>query len=472
MNSLDRAIAYVAPKWAARRAIARVRIDTAAKLSATYDGAGTGRATAGWTSGSLSGTALVGAASVNLRNRSRELVRNNHYAANARRQWANRVVGTGIRLRADQRVVDLWERWQASASEEFGSIYSMMWHACAARWESGEVFLRRRIRRPEDGGVLPLRIQVLEADFLNSQLNEALSGQSGSILQGIEFDPIGRRRAYHMFRAHPGDSFMSSLNGYVSTPVPAEEILHLYVPARPGAIRGIPELAPVMLRMRDLDDYEYAHLAAKRVQACMAAFVIQSEAGALPLNASTTTDSIRTERIEPATFHYLRPGEDVKFSAPTSDATYSDYKTHVVRDIAAGLGMPFEVVSGNLSTVNYSSYRGGLIAFADAIEVEQWNTMIPQVCEPIFRWFVQAARIAGLLSGDGDIAHEWSPPEFRLLDRASEAAADETELRIGSATWPQVIGRKGYDPEQQLAEIEQWQPRIAAALAQKQEKVA
>ena len=70
--------------------------------------------------------------------------------------------------------------------------------------ESGEVLVRLRERRVEDGLPVPLQLQVLEADHLDSGKTEELR-DGGFILQGIEFDALGRRRAYWLYPTHPGD---------------------------------------------------------------------------------------------------------------------------------------------------------------------------------------------------------------------------------------------------------------------------
>ena len=90
--------------------------------------------------------------------------------------------------------------------------------------ESGEVLVRFRERRVEDGLAVPLQLQLLEPDHLDSSKTEELSN-GGYILQGIEFDALGRRRAYWLFPSHPGENRGRAL---VSRPVPARQVLHLF----------------------------------------------------------------------------------------------------------------------------------------------------------------------------------------------------------------------------------------------------
>ena len=91
-------------------------------------------------------------------------------------------------------------------------------------------------------------------------------------MQGIEFDPLGRRRAYWLHAEHPGDAYGALQNGLQSRPVPASEIAHIYEKQRAQA-RGVPWGAPVIRSLHDLDDCEVAELVRKKTEACVTAIV-------------------------------------------------------------------------------------------------------------------------------------------------------------------------------------------------------
>ncbi len=74
------------------------------------------------------------------------------------------------------------------------------------------------------------------------------------------------------------------------------------------------------------------------------------------------------------------------------------------------------------------------------------------LCEPIWRWFVEAAQIAGLLPEDVEIAAEWAPPKFESVNPLQDAQADALEVRHGFSTLFQQIARRGYDPRRTLEE--------------------
>ena len=271
----DHAIATVAPRMAARRVMARQAFET---LTRGYDGAARGRRTDGWRAPGSSADTEIGVAGALLRDRMRDLVRNNPHAAKAVAVLVNNIIGAGIMPRAasgddklDRKVDALFERWTADCDAD-GQLdfYGLQTLICREMVEAGEVLVRRRQRRASDGLPVPLQLQVLEADFLDATKSGALG--AGRLVQGIEFDPVGKRRAYWLHPEHPGDAH-GALRGVLdSRPVPATEIAHVYEKQRTQA-RGVPWGAPVIRSLRDLDDYEVAELVRKKTEACVTAIV-------------------------------------------------------------------------------------------------------------------------------------------------------------------------------------------------------
>ena len=195
---MDHAIASVAPRLAARRVLARQAFET---LARGYDGASKGRRTDGWRAPGSSADTEIGVAGALLRDRMRDLVRNNPHAAKAVAVLVNNIIGAGIMPRAasgddklDGKADALFTRWTADCDAD-GQLdfYGLQTLICREMVEAGEVLVRRRLRRASDGLPVPLQLQVLEADFLDATKSGALG--AGRLVQGIEFDPVGKRRA-------------------------------------------------------------------------------------------------------------------------------------------------------------------------------------------------------------------------------------------------------------------------------------
>lgn len=455
-NWLDKAIGWVDPKTG----LQRVRHRAALEVAFAYDAAKTGRRTDGWVTGGTSANAEISMGATLARERARDLVRNNPIARNAKHQFSSKLVGTAINPRAatgkaalDKRLDELWRIFDAEGNADGETPLStkqMQW--AGAMFESGDVFLRRRARRPSDGLMLNMQVQTLEIDHLDTYQQNDEGG--GRTVDGIAFDRIGRRKGYWLFPQHPGDNAIIRTGNAQSSLIPADEIAHLYEEDRPGQIRGITRFAPIVRKAKDLDDLADAKLTARKIEACFAVFVKRNDAENGPTIGPETIDSNqkRIESLEPGMIEYLRTDEDIAFADPKPSAGYPEESRLWLHEIAAGLQMPYELLSGDLSQINYSSYRGSLLSFRDMIEAVRWNCFIPRALTVVWRWFVDACFIAGLIP-EQNYGVEWDPPAFDLLDRLEEAKADLAELRSGTLTWPQAVGRKGYDPAKQALEI-------------------
>ena len=454
-NWFDHAIATVAPRAAARRVLARQAFEA---LTRGYDGAAKGRRTDGWRAPGTSADTEVGVAGALLRDRMRDLVRNNPHAAKAVAVLVNNIVGAGIMPRAasgndtlDRKVDALFARWSAAADAD-GQLdfYGLQTLICREMVEAGEVLVRRRQRRAADGLPVPLQLQVLEADFLDATKSGVLG--AGRLVQGIQFNPIGKREAYWLHAEHPGDAYGALQNGLQSRPVPAIEIAHVYEKQRTQA-RGVPWGAPVIRSLRDLDDYEVAELVRKKTEACVTTIVFgddEAQQGIAP--SVVDADGNRVEQFEPGLIAYARGGKDIRFNQPSATGGYADYKRASLHTISAGFRVPYELLTGDLSQVNYSSIRAGLVEFRRQIDAVQWQLFIPMFCAPVWRWFCEAAWAAGLIPTP-DVPVEWSPPKFEAVDPQKDAMANLLSIRSGTMTLAEVIARQGRNPDAVLAEI-------------------
>src|SRR6202008_1658665 len=92
-NILDRAIGAVAPRMALKRIRARAALDL---VTRAYAGAALGRHTDGWKTSPSSADSEIASAGSRLRDRHRDLVRNNPNAAKAVSSWVTNLVGDGI----------------------------------------------------------------------------------------------------------------------------------------------------------------------------------------------------------------------------------------------------------------------------------------------------------------------------------------------------------------------------------------
>lgn len=446
----DRLTLALAPKWALERIRARV---VAGHLARHYEAAQIGRRTSGWNRNRGDANAVTATALAELRMHARDLVRNNGWARRARQVISNNTVGWGIVPRVSgpgaAEATALWKAWaDSTACETSGrhTFYSLQALVMRAVAESGEALIRRRPRRPEDGLPIPLQLQVLEADYLDTS-HDVLVGESGGpIIQGVEFDAVGRRKAYWLFTEHPGNAHAAS----VSKRVPAAEVIHVYYPDRPGQVRGPSWFAAGILPLKDLDAFEDAELMRQKIAACFAAFVTDVDGMGAGLGEVSTAEPL-VETFEPGMISYLPPGKSVTTSNPPT-VTESGFTARHLRKVAAALGVTYEDLTGDYSNVNFSSARMARMAHWANVYDWRFHMLIPQLCQGVWAWAMEAAVLAGALPSAPTA--DWTCPPMPMLDPGAEGIAYQRLMRNGVMTLSEVIREQGGDPTAHLDEFQ------------------
>jgi lambda family phage portal protein len=446
-NWLDRTIGAVSPRWELQRIRTRI---AAAALKRHYEAATLGRRTNGWHRPSTDVNAAVGPYAGRLRDVTRELVRNNPYAARALVTIVNHTVGGwGIVAKpapASPRAAALWAAWagttacDADGRYDFAGLQKLVMRTVV---ESGEALVRKRLRRPEDGLPIPLQLQVLEPDYLDT-LKDRLLPNGGRIVQGIELDAIGRRVGYWLFPEHPGASSTMALQ---SVKVPADQIQHVFRPLRPGQMRGVSWFASSLQRFKDLDEFEDATLMKQRVAACLS--VITS--GETPLGDADDTKTPGIDYLQPGGIHQVEAGASISVVQPPSVREYPDYVANVLRSIAAGLDLTYEDLTGNYEDLPFSAARMSRNSHWTAVKDWQWNLLIPQFCDPAWRWAMEVAQVFGHVTTQPEA--EWTEEPPPMIDPEREGIAYQRLMRNGLISWSGAARERGYDPMTLLGEI-------------------
>ena len=458
---IERALAGIAPGWALSRMRARLAFDA---LRASYDGARSSRRTRGWLTSDSDAKTEVAAGLKVLRNRSRDLTRNNAWASAALDMLVAYQIGYGITPRSDMKTGDnagvdkLFGEW-AKRADAHGMLdfWGIQEQAARARIESGEVLILMLRLSPTEarrrGLKVPLVLQVLEADLLDEAFNDDRLKNGNIIRSGIEFDAQQRPVAYHLFEHHPGE-LAGFAYGTTRRRVPAENIIHLFRAQRPGQVRGVPVAAPVVNRLRELDELEDAALQQAKIQACLAAFVTSAAPPAAGPLEGTDSAGDAVKSFSPGMVERLAPGEDVSFTQPSGAGSFDGLSRHQLHAIAAAYGLTYDLLTGDLSGANYSSLRAGRIAFKRRLEQDQWLMLIPLLCERVWRTWVEAALAAEVLPpADHDYPAAWAPPPFEFIDPLKDALATKAMIRMGLKTWAQAVSEQGYDPDRQANQI-------------------
>lgn len=448
---IDEVTQAVAPGYALRRSAAR----SALEVQASYKGASRGKRMKGFRGQHRSVNTETRRSLATLRARSRELAENSDHAARGIEVIARNTVGNGIipTARGDEQT-ELWlkQMCDRASLDPRGrlTLYAIQTLVMRTASLSGEsLVLRERLSSAQmraAGATIPLQLRVLEPDHLDSLVDGVLP--NGNIaIQGVEFTPGGRPVAYHLYQQHPGE--LTSWRRIESVRVPASEVAHVFKDLRPNQVRGIPDLAPVIVRMRDFADYEDAQLMRQKIAAAYAMFVTTPES----LHGETglwDEDGVPGS-VRPGMIEYLKPGESIEYGAPPGVDGYADFSRISLRGIASGLGITYESLTGDYSQVNFSSGRMGWLEMQRNIEAWQSQVMIPQFCHRVEGWLREAAASVGMRPAPAP--WDWMPPRREMIDPVRETNATVTQIRAGLTSRNAEIRRLGRDPEDVNQEI-------------------
>lgn len=439
------------------------------KTTALSDGLEAGRMSrrmSGWAPARVHVNTLITSSGKTTLARARYLVRNNSYAAGAVECFTSNCVGSGIVpgwVMADAEkkaeLQKLWRRWTDEADAEgVTDLYGLMRRIARELFIAGECFVRMRPRFLSDGLSAPLQLQVLPSEMLPIEYTQDL--QNGArIRQGIEFDAIGRRVAYHFWRVNPGDITEAPKFGEI-TRVPAEQILHVFDPVEGGQIRGLSRLTPSIVSLWTLDAYDDAELERKKTAALFSVFIKRDDPAPTFIDkvaedkAKTAGGGgIATVNLQPGAAHQLLTGEDVTVATPADvGPNYEAFQYRSLTRFCASLGLPYAGVTGDMVRANYANQRAALIEMRRRMEALQYGVMVFQFCRPVMLAFLDAAVLAGSIKLQGfsddptpyqDVS--WMPPKWEWVDPLKDQEAEVVAVNAGFKARSHVIEALGMD---------------------------
>ncbi len=329
--------------------------------------------------------------------RVQDLARNNGWASGAMQRFVDQAIGANFRLsyRPDYLALGLdadWARdFRRSVEARFRQfaedprcycdaaerqpLSGLLGLAFRQRLVDGEALaVAHWFRRPDTPWATA--IQMVDPDRLSTPAgrieNERLRG-------GVELDPWGAPRAYHIRAAHPGDAYDLSGRAFRWLRIPRKtphgrvRVVHFFEPERAGQTRGKSLLTPVIERLQMEHRYSRIELQAALVNAVFAAF-IESPMDHTLLEEALDT-GVSAYQKQRADFHEDRrltldgvriptlfPGEKFNFStAARPHAAFGDFERAVLRYIAAAIGQSYEQLAQDWSQTNYSSARAALL---------------------------------------------------------------------------------------------------------------
>ena len=441
----------------------------------SYAGAIVSRLTSDWMSTRSSADAEIRNSLSKLRDRSREMVRNNPYAKQAKRTTQVNVVGSGIKLQSQvqqvrgrkpseaiNRLIEekwhLWTRAQYCDVAGRHSFHMMEWLATGALPESGEA-LFRIIRRPFGGSRVPLALEMIESDVLDEEYQGPTLAKLNEWRMGVEINEWGRPVRYAFLTRHPGDYWFQNApqKGDKHVFLPAADVIHLFLPERPQQHRGVPWFHSVMADAHQLQGYEEAAVIRARAGASVMGFVTSPEG---ELEGDDVEADRRISEFEPGMWKYLEPGQNVSVPNISSpDQQYEMFVKNKVRRFASGFGCSYETLSRDFSETNYSSSRLSLLEDREHWKVIQ-SYLIENFHNRVFREWLDLAVLAGELPFDDYDARperydtpRWMARGWDWVDPLKEAKAYRQMEQAGYMTKAQIVAKLGGDFFDNLTEF-------------------
>jgi len=411
-----------------------------------------------------------------LRAEARRLVRDNPYAWGAVDTIVSSVVGTGIQAQStfetpsgddvedvnDQRD-KTWSEWSEVADingkltlEEIQTI------ALREMVEAGEILIRKvRLPSTEYRGIarpIPFALEVIEVDRLATDRDTYTMGidrgDGTRVIRGIKVDEYGKPISYMIYEDHPLQPYAVSR---APKEIPAREIIHLFRQDRVGQKRGVTWFAPVLSDIRDLGTYKDNELQSSAIASCLTA-AIKTETPLGSLSDPNTGRGIdkagnRERYLEPGLIFDLNPGESVDVINPTRPNNGAgEWIKFILRGIAVGTGLSYEVVARDYSQTSYSSSRTSQLEDRRRYRIVQ-AYIIRHLLQPVWDEFCTYAAITDLegfpssfdLLSDRRRATpvEWQTPEWEWVDPQSEQQAAEMAINSFSDTYANVLGSRG-----------------------------
>ncbi len=395
-----------------------------------------------------------------VRRRSRWMYANDSFYRQACRQVANNVVHYGISpVINDPELEKLWNKWQQEADVRGRlNFYGLQYVAGFVIPRDGEAIVRFRERRPGDmRSGINFQLQMLEADHL--PLDYTQQAPNGNwIVSGVERDGIERPSGYWLYDHHPKDWQGTGQQSLIPKRVPAEDVLHIYMPERLSDSRGYPWGASALNITERIRTSDEAQVEKQLTQAGFAgAFKkprLSSDEPSEEFDAETDENGTDFVAVERGTFAVVPEDWDVEFAPQTqSDANYGVFRREHLSGLAVAMGLAVEHITLNFEKLNDRTYRAVMLECQRFIESIQFHLFVNQFCKPVWRRFLSYAVLHGLWSVpegqnlDDLFDIEWMPPARGHIHPLQEITAFNEAIKNGITSRKRVAAGFGWNIE-------------------------
>lgn len=420
-----------------------------------FKGAATNRLTMDWSTGGVTPKDEYQNSARVLRNRCRELGRNNAFFKRYLNAIATNIIGhKGSTLRPvppNTALEQGWYEWSQEPVTLDAKLDRVRFEHLAIKTlaRDGELFIR--LWRGTKFNRFGLALEPIDPDLVQETYNRLPSSGGNEIRLGIEVNSLGRPVNYNVCdSADP----MLSRRTYA---IPARDIIHIYDPDRVQQTRGIPWAASIMLPLRWLQSYIEAELVASRQAASKGGFV-QKKEGSPGASLLSEKDQQFFFEVNPGSVDILPTGYEFKEYDPQHPAgAFPDFVKMVLLEVSAGLNVAYSTITGDTSMANYSSMRSGkLDERAEFRRLQDaWAAMF---LKPVFSAWLETAVDSGEVQlGTFDTSEfldvNWIARGWDWVDPQTDVEAAVKAIQAGLSSRKRYLDSQGIDITEVLKEL-------------------
>lgn len=341
---------------------------------------------------------------------------------------------------------ELWEQW-ASFPDVTGKFTwgEMLRLASVAIDRDGEFFCI--LTKGSEGNPL---IQLIESHRVGSGKTISSELTDGKFFDGVWVNKLGRPTHYRFLT---GEKFPEEK----TKELPAQAVLHAYESVRTDEYRGVSNLAQAVNHLRDIVDIVGYEKFSSKIRAALALQIEKTNETSGPSllghrvkqQDAFTGGQLTVEKLLAGTIVDLEPGS--KLSSVIGDrpeAQTMELLKFLIRDVAVGLGMPYEVV-WDASALNGTSVRMTLRMMQETIRQRQ-VLMMNKICKRVWGYVINCYINEGKLSKNDEwYKVEWNTPAELSVDLRQQQQ-DREDLKLGLTNYAELYGKYGMNWKEAL----------------------